>query len=103
MCLAKLFLIRRPAHSVGYRLVFVINEVCSGIVFIDYEAQEKVPFPLSRLTASHDPVFLFYYFILFYLYYMCSYHMSTHAPWAVIMCSYNIMSKSSNFFYQGNV
>ena len=29
---------------------------------------------------------------------MCSYHMSTHAPWAVIMCSYNIMSKSSNFF-----
>ena len=63
MCLAKLFLIRRPAHSVGYRLVFVINEVCSGIVFIDYEAQEKVPFPLSRLTASHDPVFLFYYFI----------------------------------------
>ena len=63
--MAKLFLTQRPAHSVDYRLDFVINEVCSGLVFIDYEAHEKVPFPLSRLTASHDPVFLFFFYFIY--------------------------------------
>lgn len=68
--MAKLFLIQRPAHSVGYRLDFVINEVCSGIVFIDYEAHEKVPFS----TITFDCLTRSSFSLLFYFIYITCVH-----------------------------